>query len=436
MVSDVQAFSTTDGYTFFVAGKNTGTKSANGTFSNPTTFSLHNNISTNTYNGRAVTFTPESFTDYLATGTSVGFTYSTSLNGSSSRLRDMSPYTTIGVSFDYMNIPFTTFSASTSLSNGKMRYSSSSVPPLTYSGKTWNKFTLNGTSLTTESPSSINYEYYEILFYNKTLTQSQVNEVVNYLNTKWLIPSFDFSGMAIINVDNFIGKTGGTANNLNITEPNASSQGLWSSIFGDTDNNILASGLTRFQTTSVSPVGYDWVLLDSNNNIVRDEICQDTSDGYADITLSAGTYTLSGETKYTCIIPSPTPTQTPTPTPTPMYFPTTIYINYTGDTNSYLYGRDDFGNTGFTINGAVTTAFTWTDFVVTNQNNALGIYNSAGAKMSFNRYYADCSTGAPTSSLVDSRTCISEEYGWTNDLGGTPLGYCEVFDIWFDNSCP
>jgi hypothetical protein len=429
----------TSGYTYIVMGKNISSKIANGVYNTSTLLNMWNTGSTNSYAGQLFTSTQRNYSDYLQTGATTGFIHLYQSTYSTSAFTNTTAYVLNSLAVNYSNLyPGQNFGKN--IISGNTISSSISTSGLTsYTGKTIQGFGIGSTKSTGTESSSVlsNFEVYEILLYNKRLTDSELNQVENYLRDKWQY-SVNTSNVALVNI-NYTGKTNQSNDYLRFiyTPSQTAGQFAWNNA-----NDIIAlpTGVTiTFDNTiTTANIGINYTLKDQSNYNVLTQSCYDLTD--KTVVLSAGTYNFVGNLDYSCVFPSPTPTmtptQTPTPTPTPLYFPTTIYVNYTGDSNSYLYGRDDFGNTGFTITGAVTTAFTWTDFVVTNQNNAFGIYNSAGAKMSFNRYYADCSTGAPTSSLVDSRTCISEEYGWTNDLGGTPLGYCEVFDIWFDNSCP
>ena len=183
--------------------------------------------------------------------------------------------------------------------NGRLKSTLSTNTISTYSGKTFNSYSLVSTKVTgTESVSNTqNTEFYEILFYNRALTQNEFDSVISYLENKWNIPASDYSQVAKVNV-NWIGKTGTTTDSVTLTQVSPAQQ-YYTALFGEVSGQtVLDTTQTSFVSTQQDATGFNWLLTDSNGYTVTSGNCIDVN---VSLTLSAGTYNLSGQTSYTCI---------------------------------------------------------------------------------------------------------------------------------------
>lgn len=368
------SFSTNFGYTQFIIGKAVdGFASANQVYGTVNGITAWNNSSTNAFAAKQVQqSTRVGINDSIQTGATTGYVYAYQNSGSlTTPISKVSPYFFWGQAVNY-NSMFPVNDNPLSYSNvlGRLKNTLSTNTISTFSGKTFNSYGLVGTKLTgTESVTiAQNTEFYEILFYNRVLTQNEFDSVISYLENKWNIPASDYSQVAKVNV-NWVGKTGATNDTLVIQQVSPS-QSFYSTQFGEVSGmTVMGTTSTNYTFTKTAANGFNWLLTDENGYTVTSGDCSTTN---FSLTLSAGTYNLTGETSYSCIVPSPTPTPTATITPTPTQTttitptptltmtPTPSGTPFDADAAAYLAAVLSAGGTGITptVSAATNTLYT------------------------------------------------------------------------------
>lgn len=427
------------GYTYFFMGKNISTKNVQGLYNPNSVLSMWNSGSTNTYAGKLLTLASRTVTDYLQTGATTGSINNYSFYPNSSAFTQASDYMLNSVVVDYTNLYPGKFYGKNIISGNTINSALSLSGLTTFSGKTVNGFGLVSTK-SSGSESNVlnsNYEFYEILVYNKVLSSSQINQVENYLRNKWEYTA-DTSNLAVVSL-NYTGKTNTATDYLRLLA-SPSSQVNAQLVWDNSNDRVILpvnNTITFDNTITTAGIGINYTLKDGSNNTVLSQLCYDTTD--KTITLSAGTYTLEGNLDYACV--QPTPTNTPTPSITPTYTPTmtltpsptpTIYylwadnfFNLTGDSTSrFSLIQDSNSQVWFDISGVTTTGFTLN---LPPENFTLVYENSAGNYMNFEGYPADCNTGLPSGSPLYTNYCTS-----VNNQNWGMGGNCYYFNMYAD----
>lgn len=447
MTETISGFSTNFGWSAFYIGKQIGLGSSNTYVNVVDIFNLWNTQNTGLYGSSLTTLGNRGVFDYMITGTtSQGFAASYVANSSlMSGYSIASPYFVQGAVLDYNNLSYNPNCPKTyNYITDKLRSIQTGYGLSTFSGKTWNKFGLASNARTGTEVVNLaqTLELYEVLFYNKILSQSEFDDVINYINSKYSIPAPDYSSAVKVSV-NWIGKTGNTSdtNNVNIQSPTGT--GNWQSIYGQINGTFLMNPNVQsyWNLNDSANVGFNYRMADSNGNEIFAAECGSDDIFY---TFSAGTYTLSGQTNYNCPEPSPTPTptmtitptmtpsETPTPTPTPSQFfgYADAFFNLTGDaTSRFALIQDNNSQVWFDISGVTTTGFTLN---LPPESFTIIYENTAGNYMNFEGYPANCITGLPSGSPLYTNYCVSVN----NQNWG--MGYqCYYFNMFADQvSCP
>lgn len=315
-----QNMNVSSGYTMFWAGKYVATSPLTGNYYNssiPLPITMWNSAYTQLTSGEAITFGAQNLIDRqpISSGSTTVYNNQFDVNASTNpNLLDVSGrYVMNGLSWDYtQNIP-TVQPKSTTLWEGNLikltNNTSGYTSNFSTQGKNLNSFGMMGyklsASITQSSTQNQPWEIYEVLVYNKPLTESEFNQVDTYLRNKWGL-SYSTTGKAVVNTT----FTGVTFTGTNFEDIFVAKSGLteydWFSMWNNTnDKMILSAGTTYIvgvdkSSASASP-NWTWNLYDSNNNFITGATCYDVFTGNSiTINLSAGTYTMTGTTDYTC----------------------------------------------------------------------------------------------------------------------------------------
>jgi len=308
---------TTSGFTMFWAGRYAGATPLTGSLPiNPVPITMWNSNYTALTSGEGLTFGYRQMIDRqpITSGSTTVYNsqYETNYNNNGNYV-GTSRYVLNGFSYDYtQNIP-TTQPKSTTIYEGTLYKATTQTSGYTSNfstqGKNLNSFGMMGYKLTTtftqSSTQNQPWEMYEVLVYNKPLSQSDFDQVETYLRDKWGM-SYSTSGKAVINTL-FSGLTF-TATNYNdlVISASTANSGQWYGTWNDNNGKIVLSANTDYRiltekTTNGAPA-WNWDLLDGSNNYITGQTCFDiTGTTYLPLNLSAGNYTLSAQTVYDCL---------------------------------------------------------------------------------------------------------------------------------------
>lgn len=309
---------TTSGFTMFWVGRYAGATPLSGNLpSNPVPISMWNSTYINILSAEGITFGYRSMTDRqpITSGSTTVYSnlYETNYFQNPNYLQT-SRYALQGFSYDYtQNIP-TVQPLSTTIWGGNLYKSTSETSGYTSNfstqGKNLNSFGMMGYKLAASynsfSTQNQPWEMFEVLVYNKPLSESDFAQVESYLTSKWNLTG-DTSGKAIVDIDFSPGLqfTGTNYNDLLISGTTANSI-QWAGSWTNTNDRTILSANTQYyfiaETAGANPPKFDFSLFDSSNNLITGATCfsATTLVNAIPINLSAGTYTLTGRTNYTC----------------------------------------------------------------------------------------------------------------------------------------
>lgn len=299
-----QSYSLTSGYTIFFASKNTGTKSASGTYGSYHMF-FYEYGSSNAATNQTLRFeTASNIQDNLKTGATSSYLAQYQNPGIITPYYwSGSAYTMKYVGMDYTDMGQYKFygqdiySGSPALTNAFWSFQTS------YSGKTLNGMGLGGynyVGTTYTQLSNINQEIYEILVYDRKLSTNNANQVMDYLRGKW-DHVVDTSNLAIFDV-NYTGKTSNVNDNATFVSNTSPSYVLGNTYMGGfgmkyiLGNGVQASFVNNLLSANT---GINYTIKDSGNNIIESASCYKSS-STSPITYSAGTYSMNIEIDYNC----------------------------------------------------------------------------------------------------------------------------------------
>jgi hypothetical protein len=206
MTETISGFSSNFGWSAFYIGKQIGLNPILNTYGTVNEiFNLWNTQNTVVYGSSLTTMGNRTIIDYLITGTTAqGIIYTYTPNSSGlSGFSIASPYLVQGFVEDYTNLSYNPNSPKTyNYITDKIRSTQTGYGLSTFSGKTWNKFGLISNARTGTEVVSLSQtlELYEVLFYNKVLTQSEFDDVLNYIDSKYSIPAPNYSANGKVSV--------------------------------------------------------------------------------------------------------------------------------------------------------------------------------------------------------------------------------------------
>lgn len=436
---------TTSGFTMFWVGRYAGPTPLTGIIqTSPGPINMWNSNYTNINSAEGITWNYRTLTDRqpITSGSTTVYSNTYEVNYNQNRaLLNHSRYALMGMSYDYtQNIP-TVQPISTTIWGGNLYKSSSASSGYTSNfstqGKNLNSFGMMGYKLSTTyiQSSTLNqpWEMFEVLVYNKPLTQNQFNQVESYLNNKWNLTGSS-SNEAILNIDWNPGLefTGTNFQNLVIT--GSTQQSLqWAGTWKNTNDVLPLSANTQWyfmtERPGVNPPKFDFGLYDSSNNFITGATCFDatTLANAIPFNLSAGTYTLTGQARYDCVSPTMTPTMSPTTTPTPSITPqpTVTPTQTTTQTPSSTPPSPDSGATAY-LNAVVTAGGTVDATMSAATNTFFTTIRNAGILDKIFTMYPFIG-GTAASHRINAITPTGSNGtfngGWTHNVSGcTPNG--------------
>lgn len=379
-VDSSQSFTTPSGYTIFKFVKNVGAKTASGLIAECPIY-LYKYGGSGVYATQSMLLRAYSvIIDYIQTGATAGYNLSYGSPGNSPQTADymaVSDYFLNGYSLDYTDLGPTKVYGEDILSGSPTLLQTTYPMTTSYTGKTINGMAIGGTNYAGTPSAQITTptEVYEILVYNRKLTDNEFSQVMNYLRNKWDYV-VDTSNSAVFNV-NYTGKTTNALDSYIFSRTTPSVVALGNSYWGGQNMKYVMNAnqngefISSFPTTNL---GVNVNLTDSNGYVIDSATCRKTNS--PNITYSAGTYNLTMDLDYNCIDPSPTPTETYTPSPTPTFTitptytptytptmtptpsatppppPSVSYITQSRDatnTTSYTFNSQNIGGTGLIV---------------------------------------------------------------------------------------
>jgi hypothetical protein len=163
------------------------------------------------------------------------------------------------------------------------------------------------TTYTQSSTQNQPWEIFEVLVYNKPISSSDFAQVETYLRNKWGI-SYSTTGKAVIDIDFTPGlQFSATGFNDLVISGGTSSTLQWAGTWTNVDDKTIISASTTYyifteRGAGASSPAYDFELFDGLGNSITGATCfsATTIASAIPISLSAGTYTLTGRTRYDC----------------------------------------------------------------------------------------------------------------------------------------
>lgn len=338
---------TVNGFTMFWVGRYAGGSPLSGSVPiNPVPITMWNSNYTSLSSGEGIQFGYRSITDRqpITSGSTTAYfnTYEVNYNQNENYLAS-SRYALQGFGYDYtQNVP-TVQPLSQTMWEGNLFKSSTATSGYTSDfstqGKNLNSFGMMGYKLSTSfiqnSTQNQPWEIFEVLVYNKQLTQSQFTQIKTYLTDKWnLTGSTD--GKVVIDIDFSPGLQYTDTNYTDLIISGTTTQSLkWSGMWTNVGDRTILEANTDYrilcERAGVDPPKFNFGLFSGSGVLVTGATCFDAvteEDAYV-INLPAGNYTFTGNSQYDCpipptpsVTPSVTPTMTPTVTPQPTTTPT------------------------------------------------------------------------------------------------------------------
>jgi hypothetical protein len=310
---------TTSGFTMFWAGRYAGSPALSGAVpTNPYPIALWNSNYTALNPAEALQLGFRYMIDRqpLNSGNTTAYQSQYEVNYANNvNYLDSSTYVLNGFSMDYtQNIP-TVQPLSTTVYEGNYYKSTSNTSGYTSNfstqGKNLNSFGMMGyklaTTYTQSSTQNQPWEIFEVLVYNKPISSSDFAQVETYLRNKWGI-SYSTTGKAVIDIDFTPGlQFSATGFNDLVISGGTSSTLQWAGTWTNVDDKTIISASTTYyifteRGAGASSPAYDFELFDGLGNSITGATCfsATTIASAIPISLSAGTYTLTGRTRYDC----------------------------------------------------------------------------------------------------------------------------------------
>lgn len=373
----------TSGYTAFVFAHQPNSAGTNILSRDLLVLIDNDNTTTNgTYGQNRINLGTIQFQDYMRTGTTTGKLTTYIIQPTNSAYTNTTTYTLWGGTMQYTGNTLNPLASETLFSGTQINSSPTAFGfgyDTGFSGKTIDGFGFNTTRTTGSwlygvSNSTPTYrEVNEVLFYDKILTQSQVDQVVEYLNNKWTI-SASTEDKIFLNYE-YTGFTQPNSANAPVRLNNYAT-GFASLLFWYDTNGRAPIGYTGetflFATPSTMPAGkvLNFEMYDEDNNLIYSEYDKGANYNGNLITLTASTYNAK-------LWVSDEPT-----------YP--FYVNYTGGTSTddvEIRNDAEGGVVLLKLTGDITTAITLN--ITANAYSNLGVYYDNGggySGMQWNSY--------------------------------------------------
>lgn len=434
--------SLTSGYTIFQFGKNTSTPTSTGYRTSYPLFGLNRSSTSTTY---------QSYRGYMTNYSQFQYYYGPLLSSKvfQTRIYDQTPeFISLGSYYNAVgswnpNMDGYTDTKPYSKTFSGQRYTFYDTRANAYEPKPadttylyWDAFGINGYRSASTSKVKLgvyNYEIYEVLMYNRQLTESEIDQVWNYLSAKYPNTRNE-SGLVKVNIPaDEEGMTGTTSiyNYIKFQDKAWGYPFYQTSWGGYKEQVVFIDGSKEYEvwTPNVAPYNIFWNANLINNTQSTTAYTASCYAGWLGSTShtelgqiasgasSSDTYTLTTEASYDCVSP----------------YSVSMFIDWNLSTNpgsstNYMQFRAD-GNGGITLYEASGNTDTFVDFKINPLYvDNIGIYYTSDLSDTYtewNLYNMNTCVSGDTSTLANSNSGLT----YSNSVSYPDLNTCYTSEI-------